>query len=130
MDSLDTLTLEYKSHDDDVLYVTVRASNGQFSGSATPWVEPGVLSWLARSLRDFPDVTPIECQLGLNDLDHVILTFYTRGRARHAWIRVQIFDDQQQSADLLLRTDSAVLDRSSKGLRRLECRKQGVVSLT
>lgn len=132
------LTIEYRSHDSDTLDVTVRAANGRFAASASPMLELGALSSLAKVLGDFPDASPIECRLGLTDLDRVILTFFEIGRARHAAVRVQVSsprwvgpDDEslQESADFVLRTDQAVIDRARKQLRRLERRKSGIVML-
>jgi hypothetical protein len=138
--------LKYLWHDADLVEVEIRASNGEFSGTAQTYIEAGGLAKSAANLAGFPnDPTDIrELQFGEFGTKFaggfIHLRFFCLDSAGHAAVEIRIESAHlsdlavkgsraSQSAHFFAGVEASAVDDFVAELGRMENDRSGTASL-
>lgn len=121
------IAIIYEWSDEDVIEITVYASNGAFCGTASLYVGHGRLSAMATQLAGFPRDVNDERSITLGTFDPkcagggVSMSFKCTDRAGHARAEIVMrSEDDEQSVTLMVPVVPFAVDEFVKGLSAIE----------
>jgi len=114
------LQIEYLGNDEDVIELSVAASNGRFSGRARAYAGADFFKEIQERVSGFPVDAKDRREIEFGDFDAqasgaVTLRFFCKNRSGHAFIDVEIIAKREQfdgseSVRLMLPIEAGALD--------------------
>ncbi len=127
-------------NDVDVILIRIRASNGEFGGTADVYVPIGGLAEVAEKLEAFPRDPSDERVLQFGQFGPelaggaVSLRFYCKGAAGRTFVEAKVESDYQpgpaEHAQFHAGIQASAVDDFVLALRRLESAKRGIAHLS